>query len=471
MRKIIKTLFMITILICFTRVASAATPTVSINSSSTKVTTGKSFTIYINVSGATFTTVGGTLNFNNSIVDCKKADVAYNINTKKFSYINMSGKSSGTIVSIPFTATKAGTVVFTVTTIDATAMDSNDISSQIGPKSLTVTISNPAPVVTPTVTTNNNAYLKKMSVNVEGLNPMFSKSRTSYSLNVKENVSNINVYATTEDSKATYSISGNKNLAVGDNTIRVVVTASDKKTKKTYTINVTKSNNPELMDATLKSLIIEDITLDPEFDSGVTAYTCPEIDSKVESLNILAVPTNENAKVSITGNTALKAGVNIITIKVTSAGGTIAKSYNLTVNKKEAQGLVNIYGENNNPTPTIDETYEFSNLEKLENIISKFLKENWLSFSLGLFCVLEAICILCLGLKLRKVNKANKPIIQEIINEEKTKRRGNNIIEEISQETIVEEEPLEIKEETIIESENNIEEQPSNDQIDEDTEE
>jgi hypothetical protein len=76
-------------------------------------------------------------------------------------------------------------------------------------------------------------------------------STTSYTDSVANNVSAINVTPTVNQANATVTVngttvtsssaSGGINLAVGSNTIAVVVTAQDTTTTKTYTINVTRA--------------------------------------------------------------------------------------------------------------------------------------------------------------------------------------------------------------------------------------
>ncbi|MNE03710.1 Endo-1,4-beta-xylanase A precursor [compost metagenome] len=69
----------------------------------------------------------------------------------------------------------------------------------------------------------------------------FSTDTTSYTMNVPNNQSSVTVTATAVDEKATVTIAGGNNLAVGDNTITVTVTAEDGLTSKVYTITVKRA--------------------------------------------------------------------------------------------------------------------------------------------------------------------------------------------------------------------------------------
>lgn len=263
------------------------------------------------------------------------------------------------------------------------------ISAPVTPPPVT-----PPPVVTPpTTTASSNANLKSLSLNVEGLNPAFSKSRTAYSLEVREDVNDIEVSASTEDKGATFYVSGNKGLAVGNNTINIVVTAADKKTKKTYKINVVKSNNPELSDASLQNLVVENIDLGVEFDKNITEYTCSEIEGDITKLNITAYATNSKAKVEILGNENLKIGENIITIKVTSESGLVTRDYVLKINKKEAVVIseVEIYDE-------IGTKDEPAGIVKFFTSVGSFLKRHWLVILLSIICIIELGIIILLVL-------------------------------------------------------------------------
>ena len=71
----------------------------------------------------------------------------------------------------------------------------------------------------------------------------FKADITEYNTSVPYNIRSIQVYAKTQDSGATYDVSGNTNLEVGKNVITVKVTAADKVTTKTYTMNVTREEN------------------------------------------------------------------------------------------------------------------------------------------------------------------------------------------------------------------------------------
>lgn len=187
-------------------------------------------------------------------------------------------------------------------------------------------------------TTSNNkktvksseARLEKLTVDVGNLSPEFNKDTDEYRLTVDLSTSTINISTQTLDSKATATILGNKNIKKGENTITIKVKAEDGTIKKYY-IYVTKMDNVELANADLESIEIEDYTLTPAFSSSIYNYNL-DIDKKITSLNIIATPQNEKAKVEIDGNEKLQEGKNTVKITVTAEDNTTTKDYKINVN-------------------------------------------------------------------------------------------------------------------------------------------
>lgn len=184
-----------------------------------------------------------------------------------------------------------------------------------------------------TSSVSKNANLKELHLNVEGLSPRFNKNTTNYSIVVSDNVDSITINAIPEDSNASVNVTGNTGLAVGVNKINIKVTAPDKKTTKNYTINVTKTANPDLANASLENLAIENVALIPEFSADIFEYNT-KIGSSFSNLNILAVPQIEGASVTIQGNENLQFGENIITISVVAKDGVTKNDYIINVYKK-----------------------------------------------------------------------------------------------------------------------------------------
>ena len=153
----------------------------------------------------------------------------------------ISGKSK--TYTYEFVGNKAGTYTVSISaTKDSvlrkvpTANDSDNFDS-VTVKNATVTINTPYKA-------SNNANLGKLSVGEGTLSPAFSKNTTNYTVNVDGAVTALTISAKSEDGKGKVSVSGNKDLKEGANTVTVTCTAEDGKTKKTYTITVNRGPAP-----------------------------------------------------------------------------------------------------------------------------------------------------------------------------------------------------------------------------------
>ena len=154
------------------------------------------------------------------------------------------------------------------------------------------------------------------------LSPAFYSAITSYTAQVRHDAESITVAAvatTTANTGVAYTpadadanTSGHQvDLEVGTATIRVTVTAQDERTKKTYTIRVTRVRL--VQDATLQSLTLSAGRLSPAFSSNRTAYTA-SVANSVSSITIRATPT-------VSGSTAQIGGAD-----ATSGRGVLSQS-------------------------------------------------------------------------------------------------------------------------------------------------
>ena len=140
--------------------------------------------------------------------------------------------------SLNFTAKKAGSTSLKVTYMDA---------SDAGGDSLEVSAASSAITIEAAPTASSDAKLKSLSVSPGTLSPKFSADTTSYKVSVANSVTKLTVSAKANHSAAKVSVSGNSGLDVGDNTVKVKVTAEDGSTQ-TYKIVVTrakKTTDPE----------------------------------------------------------------------------------------------------------------------------------------------------------------------------------------------------------------------------------
>lgn len=167
-------------------------------------------------------------------------------------------------------------------------------------------------------------------MDVEGLFPKFDKNITEYYLVVDLSVEEIDIEAYPEDENSIIlSIEGNTDLKEGENTIEIVVKAEAGNTK-TYTINVTKTDDVELVNANLKNLTIKGFNFYPSFKNNIYGYTLT-INEKVSQLEIMAETENEAATYEILGNENLNGGDNLIKVIVTAQDGETKREYKINV--------------------------------------------------------------------------------------------------------------------------------------------
>ena len=199
------------------------------------------------------------------------------------------------------------------------------------------------PDPTPVDTRSSDNTLKSLSVSKGNLYPAFDSASTTYSIEVDNDVTSIDVSAIANDEKADVSISGNTNLREGMNTITIKVTAENESVK-TYTINVNrkKSDNTKATETTkssnnlLSSLLVGDGTLKPDFDPNTVDYAVT-VGNDVNTLDLKAIAQDNKANVSISGNENLTVGKNTITITVTAENGA-QRVYTVNVTKIDKDG-------------------------------------------------------------------------------------------------------------------------------------
>jgi hypothetical protein len=241
--------------------------------------------------------------------------------------VNGNAAASGSAANVPLNV-GANTV-----TVLVTAQDNST-------KTYTVTITRAA--------ASASADLSNLILDQGTLSPTFAAGTTSYTANVGNAVSSLNVTPTRADSTATLHVNGiaaasgsavNVPLSVGANTITVLVTAQDNSTK-TYTVTITRavSNNADLSGLTLSAG-----TLNPAFSSGTTSYTT-SVGNSVYSIQVSAVPVESQATLEILANGTTVTGAvylnnigsNTVSVKVTAPDNLSSKTYTIDVNR---QGL------------------------------------------------------------------------------------------------------------------------------------
>ena len=185
-------------------------------------------------------------------------------------------------------------ITIVVVLLQGFAFASNNTSSNSSSNSAQK--SNTSNTTTKTKAKSSNANLSNLGMNPNDFTG-FSENKTSYDVTVPNNVTQVEIYATKKDSKASLTGTGIKKLQEGQNTANVIVTAEDG-TTKTYTINIKRLSKNEKKDTTenldaksssnskdleLSNLEIEGVNLEPSFESSTYKY---EISIKGEQSNI-----------------------------------------------------------------------------------------------------------------------------------------------------------------------------------------
>lgn len=169
---------------------------------------------------------------------------------------------------------------------------------------------------------SNDSTLKSLTIEGCELYPEFSPETKEYSVKVGNDVTSVNIVATANDSKASCKLEGvYQDLAIGENTATVVVTAEDGSTNR-YIIKITRGREA-LKLVTLKISYkdsegnIKELKLNPELSEEIFEYKLEDLSYLISKLDVEVIANLEDAKIEITGNEKLSEGENIITITIT----------------------------------------------------------------------------------------------------------------------------------------------------------
>ena len=192
--------------------------------------------------------------------------------------------------------------------------------------------------------------LSGLTISRGTLDPAFAADKTAYASSVGNAVTSVAVTPTVSDpSMAALTVNGaavtsgaarSVPLAVGKNTISVVVAEQGGTATKTYMLTVTRAPSSV---AELSGLTLSHGTLSPAFAAGETVYTV-EVAHTVTSLTLTPTATDrDHAAITVSGvpvfsgdpsdGVGLRVGVNAVPIVVTAQDGTTTKAYTVTVTR------------------------------------------------------------------------------------------------------------------------------------------
>lgn len=241
MKKIIKfsTVLLLVFIIVFSMFSLnvfAAKTTISFSKNTVNV--GDSVSVTVNISGNSITAADITLAYNPDVLNYTsgaESGGAGNVRILDIMGMDIINSKSYTIV---FKAEKAGACQISVSAVVSEGNPAVD--SETG-ASATLNVVNKV--------LSSNANLKSLRLGVGELSPAFSPDVTTYDVLIPNSATKCLVYATTADSAATLTVEGSSAMQVGYNK-RVVIVTAPNGTQKSYTLNITRSDQPDSIENT-----------------------------------------------------------------------------------------------------------------------------------------------------------------------------------------------------------------------------
>lgn len=182
---------------------------------------------------------------------------------------------------------------------------------------------------------SSNNFLSTLKVENYELDNEFNKNKTDYEVYVPFNEEKVNIIATTEDSKAKLTGTGEKTLSVGDNKVNIVVTAEDG-SKRTYTINIVRKAAND--DTSLSKVLVTDSNkkkVPLAYDEKTKTYT-GDVTSEITFVSFDIKCSGEDCFVDELDSESLLEGRNEFKFGVTSQKGE-KEEYKIVINKEMAK--------------------------------------------------------------------------------------------------------------------------------------
>jgi hypothetical protein len=231
-------------------------------------------------------------------------------------------------VNVP-NATLAVAVFGTASDANASVQVTGGSGLNVGDNTVMVTVTAEDPTITKAymITVRrlaNDASLIALSLdgtNITG----FASDTLTYQVNVPNAKTAVTVTGTAADVNASVNVIGGSDLIVGNNTVRIVVTAEDPSFSQEYTITVRRFS----AEASLSDLQVDGTSV-AGFDPGTLAYTV-NVPNETNSVVVTGAAAHPAARVTVTGGNDLTVGVNTVMVHVTAEDDTTVRSYVVTV--------------------------------------------------------------------------------------------------------------------------------------------
>ncbi|WP_051620269.1 S-layer homology domain-containing protein [Paenibacillus sp. UNC451MF] len=178
----------------------------------------------------------------------------------------------------------------------------------------------------------------------------FASDKLNYVVHVPNSTTVAEVTYNQADARATVTITGSGELAVGDNLIKVDVKGSDD-TSKRYTVIVKRASIALSSNADLTDLKINGKTV-PGFASNLLSYVM-YVPIATPEAKVTYTLSDPKAAAVIVGEVKLSVGSNLILVHTTAEDGTV-KQYAITVIRLGSTNNHSSSGGSSSPTPPVE---------------------------------------------------------------------------------------------------------------------
>ncbi|MBQ9978101.1 MAG: cadherin-like beta sandwich domain-containing protein [Clostridia bacterium] len=210
-------------------IGAFAAGSTSVAFSSNSLSVGEKLTVTVKFSAPeTMYAIEGMLNYDSSVLKFEEGEDS-NSSTAGSVIIAGSANGKSKSVKITFSAIAAGSS--TISLSSPKYVSENEVKMEGCGASISVKDKN-APQ-------SSNANLKSLWISAGELSPAFSPNTTSYTIKIPYDKTVLTVSANPEDSAATVTVSGSKNMKVGKNKRVIKVTAGNG-TVKEYVLNISR---------------------------------------------------------------------------------------------------------------------------------------------------------------------------------------------------------------------------------------
>lgn len=175
---------------------------------------------------------------------------------------------------------------------------------------------------------DNDATLKSLDILESSLSPEFASNTFEYFIDVNPGVTSLQIKPIPTSPAARYEIIGNSSFVIGENIVKIIVTAEDG-TKNIYVIHINRIPNSNTY---LKSLTTDQVDMTSIFSKEKEEYQIT-VENDIDTLKVDAIPEESLSIVTGAISYRLKTGNNKISITVMAEDGS-SRTYLIDVFRK-----------------------------------------------------------------------------------------------------------------------------------------